>query len=206
MDIASDLTRNTLDLLNQALQALCRLDYVFVDLPWIVDKEHSDATRPSTSRDFETPYGSLVASGEQSFLQLYFESRLTPRGMRPGYVGWTPCFRDEPQLDVLHRPAFVKVEWFAPRVPLNYGKTLQARIYEQIGVFRDLATYCGMSYHDATENLELASTGEDAWDIQFGGVEIGSYGFRTFNGLNYLYGTGLALPRFTQAILPWIKS
>lgn len=204
MDTASLLPSNTFSLLERALDAFRRLHYIQVDLPWIVEKQYSDATRPTTARDFETPYGSLVASGEQSFLQLYFEARLKPRGMSPGYVGWTPCFRDE-AVDVLHRPAFIKVEWFVPDVPLNYDLLLQARMYEQVKMFRELAWHLNVPLEVAKKQIQIVPTGLHTWDIEADGVEIGSYGFRTWNDLNYLYGTGLALPRFAQAFAPWIR-
>ena len=35
-------------------------------------------------------------------------------------------------------------------------------------------------------------------DILINGIEYGSYGIRTFKDFYYIYGTGVALPRFSK--------
>jgi hypothetical protein len=37
-------------------------------------------------------------------------------------------------------------------------------------------------------------------DINFNGIEVGSYGIREFEGFKWVYGTGAAEPRLSQAI------
>lgn len=37
-------------------------------------------------------------------------------------------------------------------------------------------------------------------DLLINGVEVGSYGIRTLGGFSWIYGTGVALPRYTQAV------
>lgn len=39
----------------------------------------------------------------------------------------------------------------------------------------------------------------EGWDIEAGGIELGSYGKRSHASLSWVYGTGVALPRLTQA-------
>ena len=41
---------------------------------------------------------------------------------------------------------------------------------------------------------------DEGVDIELGGVEIGSYGFRTHEDLFWTYGTAMAEPRFSTAV------
>lgn len=47
--------------------------------------------------------------------------------------------------------------------------------------------------------LELFHLSENIDDLEINNIEIGSYGFRHINNLTFIYGTGLALPRFSLA-------
>ena len=40
----------------------------------------------------------------------------------------------------------------------------------------------------------------NSFDIEIGGIEVGSFGERVYKGNKIAFGTGLALPRITQAI------
>ena len=44
--------------------------------------------------------------------------------------------------------------------------------------------------------VERVKTAE-GYDLQIGGVEVGSYGVRSHRGFKWAYGTGLAEPRFS---------
>lgn len=80
--------------------------YKYIDLDWSVDSLISEITKPEYKKDYYLEGGSvLVASAEQSFLQMMFDKTL-PNGK---YVGMTPCFREE-VIDSLHRNYFMKVE------------------------------------------------------------------------------------------------
>lgn len=171
---------------------------MFVDLPWVVPQKYSDATRPAGCRDIATPCGSFVASGEQSFLQLREEGRLCSRTQ--GFVGWTPCLRDERRMDELHQHGFMKAEWFVPLKPgTDEAALLESLVQTQERLFIELGTAAG-----STADLRKALTREvltpEAVDILLAGIEVGSYGVREFLGARYLYGTALALPRFQQAL------
>jgi hypothetical protein len=47
--------------------------------------------------------------------------------------------------------------------------------------------------------LEERSTSEGI-DLYLNGIEVGSYGIRKHNSYQWVYGTGLALPRFDKAL------
>lgn len=189
---------NSLLLLHQAIQWWQEQGFYFVDLPWVVPKAFSDATRPEGSRDITTLHGSFVASGEQSFLQLW-DAGLLPAGA-PGYIGWTPCLRDD-VLDETHQHGFMKVEWFVPAEPdepaPQWSPRLHALLALQTALFRALARNTG---RPLAAPLWRCLIGPEQVDLMVGGLEVGSYGRRNFNGRPYFYGTGLALPRFTQAL------
>lgn len=206
MGTANNLNRDSLHLMDSAIELLCQQGFIFVDLPWVVQRQYSDATRPPTAQDFETPMGSLVASGEQSFLQMWVRGELPPMQKGAlGYVGWTPCFRDEPVLDQLHQTMFLKVEWFVPET-FSRSPDLPKLMEIQMGVFRNLAThYLSTSYREVKNALTIVKMDNGSYDINACGIEIGSYGRRGFDSHSYAYGTGLALPRFTTALASMVK-
>lgn len=187
---------NSLLLLHRAVEWWVAQGFQYVDLPWMVPKEFSDATRPAYCRDIESLHGSFVASGEQSFLQLWEQERL-PAGA-PGYIGWTPCLRDE-VLDTTHQHGFMKAEWFVPLDPARdamWRSWLLKLVGDQSVMFGTLTRRAGESL---PPRAEAFWSGPEQIDLMIGGLEVGSYGRRFFNGRPYLYGTALALPRFTQA-------
>ncbi len=192
--VAARFAPNSLKLLEESIHYWQKQGYAFVDLPWIVEEHYTAVTRPPGGKEVPTVYGNLVASGEQSFLKLFTENVL-PQAR--GYIGWTPCFRDEPVLDALHHFYFLKSEVFVPRpteaaafeeLPLLL--TLQTAFFEEL--IRSLST------HQAPVVREIISTHQV--DLCLNGIEIGSYGVRAYEGCWYLYGTALALPRFTAAM------
>ena len=46
---------------------------------------------------------------------------------------------------------------------------------------------------------------KEGYDLMINGIEVGSYGLRMGNGYEWVYGTGLAEPRFSVAINTGIK-
>lgn len=154
-----------------------------VEVPWIVPRSVMRITCPDDDRIIRaSDLGDLVGSAEQSFLALQRD------GLPPGrYVACTPCFRNEPVLDDLHRLTFMKVELYQT-VDVTDEK-LDAMIDAALRVFRWLGA----------EHLETVPT-EEGFDLMLNGVEIGSYGIRRIPGHAWIYGTGLAEPRFTTAL------
>jgi len=193
--VTGPFTPNSFLLLQEALAFWRELGYLFVDLPWVIERRYIEATRPSGAPvGLETPYGFLVASGEQSFLKLASEKKLLEA---PGYIGWTPCFREEPQFTQLHHLGFLKAELYIPAESLESGtEALPRLLTRQQELFENLAQM--MSFYDAEITTQIVSS--EQTDILVNGVEVGSYGIRAFESLCYLYGTALALPRFTQAL------
>ena len=132
-----------------------------------------------------------------SFLQLWDEGRL-PAGAL-GYVGWTPCLRDD-ALDETHQHGFMKAEWFVPaqdEPAPQWSARLHALLALQAEMFLAVAHEAGAPL---TSPLWRCIIGPEQADLMVGDLEVGSYGRRYFNGRPYFYGTALALPRFTQAL------
>lgn len=154
-----------------------------IDVPWLVSREALDVTSPSSAQLLETPLGCLVASGEQSFIQMMMDGSLKPGN----YCCVTPCFRDEPVVDELHRTSFLKVELISAWPDIEgqaLRNMLHAAFYMHLNVMR----------------ARTVRT-DDGYDIMCQGIELGSYGIRQHGDLRWVYGTGIAEPRFTQAYL-----
>jgi hypothetical protein len=140
-----------------------------------------------------------VASAEQSFLQLQLDAKAAGASIEGKYVAITPCFRNEPRLDSLHQPYFMKVEliqWaqgdeFRKRADLNAMITIASNFFRR---------YLGTSI---VENLDPDPIGRAAYDIVSfqKQIELGSYGIRKHESVGeWIYGTGAAEPRLSYAI------
>lgn len=165
----------------------------YVALPWLAPARYTDATKPAcvSTPDLATPYGNLLASGEQAFLMLADQDKL--RGSR--FVGWTPCFREE-AFDATHHFYFTKVEVFI-RCEAEQAMPVLLDLVEQArGWFRTEILHAG---GDPVSLVTVGVTPEQ-FDLEVNGLEVGSYGIRHFGGFCYVYGTGCAEPRFTQAL------
>ena len=55
-----------------------------------------------------------------------------------------------------------------------------------------------MSLFSDESKIECVKT-DEGYDLMMGGVEIGSYGERATQSNAWIYGTGIALPRFSVA-------
>lgn len=188
-----------LDRLNRALVFWATRGFAYVALPWVAPEDCRAVTRPfGAGEDFLlAPFGGLVASGEQSFLDLDRHGGL-PAG--EAFIGWTPCFRREPVLDRLHQFAFIKAELFVRVKPDQIAEALDRLLVDAQGFFTEQA------FRDGVPDLPLAPVPMDdgSWDIEADGVEVGSYGIRrTLTGATYLYGTALAEPRWSAAVELW---
>lgn len=156
--------------------------YTHIELPWTVDEDISQITKPEENKNFFMRDKVLVASGEQSFLQLSLRGDLKPGK----YQGITPCFRDETVEDDLHQLYFMKVELFQS-VDVDM---------ENLGIMIDKAQQFFNSY--CMETVKTVT--DDGFDIcTMRGTELGSYGIREVQGFKWIYGTGLAEPRLTRA-------
>jgi hypothetical protein len=179
------------DLINYALIGRAQLfykglGYVNLDTPWLVSPEAILATLPKDRKFIQSNFGCLVGSGEQSFIQMMLEGTLMPGK----YQTTTPCFRDETEYNDFTRSSFFKTEliWYKPEIDL-------AQAYDQM---MSNAMSCMFEISNA-EQLDLVQTSE-GFDIQCNGIEVGSYGVRQMGDHTWVFGTGVAEPRFTLVV------
>lgn len=163
-----------------------------VEVPWTVTKEISDITRPVDAKDFKLVHENgkvLVASAEQSFLYQYSKGFL-PKGK---FQAVTPCFRFENH-DEIHKKYFIKNE-------LIITDDVSKETLHQLQ--KDALDYFSI-YFDR-EQLRVVSTSGDhssfdvCYDDDSNWIELGSYGIRTCNFLEWIYGTATAEPRLSYA-------
>lgn len=172
-------------LISAAIEKYQDLGYTFIDVPWVANQEAIDITLPPNKRAFILKNKFLVGSAEQSFLHLILNGKL-PEGK---YVAATPCFRDDIE-DEYHQKYFFKVEL------IKYSKIYQFDHFDLINVVADAnvvqASLC-------SKKIEAIKTNEGI-DLTINNIEIGSYGIRKYKNFNWIYGTGLAEPRFSKLI------
>lgn len=152
-----------------------------IAVPWVIDEKYVAETKPDDVAFYSTLGGVLVASAEQSFIQM-----LDKGWNKVGaYQATTPCFRDESH-DELHSPYFMKTELF------DNENVTEKRLHEII----DLSLH----FFNSLTNAKIEVIGDGSFDIvgRKSGIELGSYGIRERKGYRWIYGTGIALPRFEQ--------
>lgn len=171
----------------KSVNTYVQLGYIQMEAPWWVSKEILDITTPKDIPNvYHVPLNNkyLVASAEQGFLYIAAKGRL-PAGR---YQSVTPCFRDEP-IGVLSRRCFIKNE-------LIDTADVSKRSLEQM--ILDAMHFFGQYVPES--DLEVVSTGYESKDILYKGIELGSYGIRSCEFLQWVYGTGCAEPRLSHAI------
>jgi len=159
--------------------------YKRIESPWTVSKEINSITKPVGVEEYEILHNGkcLVASGEQSFLYLYVKGFL-PKGK---FQTVTPCFRSD-HFGPYHTKYFLKNEL------IDTENANRAGLDRIIGsAFNFMANYFG------SENLRVVKT-DIGYDICYGEIELGSYGIRECEFLKWVYGTGLAEPRFSTVL------
>lgn len=159
--------------------------YVNIETPWLVTPQAVVATLPPKAKIFQSNFGCLVGSAEQSFLQMMLDETL----IQGKYQSSGPCFRDEAEVNALTRMSFFKTELIS-YMPQDPEEALKAMIQD--------ALQCFFTISDS-EEFHLVKT-DDGNDIYFGNVELGSYGIRQLNNHLWVYGTGIAEPRFSMAV------
>lgn len=128
----------------------------------------------------------MVASGEQGFLYLALKGFLPPGR----YQAVTPCFRDEP-FDLTHTKYFMKNELIITDFS---SASVDLTLLEVVAAAR--------SFFVAETSCKVTTVQEreHGVDLLINGHEVGSYGIRETPFLKWVYGTGLAEPRFTMAV------
>lgn len=175
-------------ILAQACEYYKNHGFINMETPWLIPNEYSNYTKPHTDKSFifsngmfEKSEHELVGSAEQGFIYLYLNNYLEEKN----YYSVSPCFRVD-DYDNLHYPWFMKLELFKP-------------IKKENSVALDDIIICAFDFfkQHAKGNLIISQMEKDMFDINLNGIEIGSYGIREVENRYYVYGTGLALPRFT---------
>lgn len=182
------------NLISLALDSYVRCyQYSLIDVPWTVSKEAIDVTLPPHLMSFVLNDDKhLVGSAEQSFIQMMLNNDLKPGR----YVTATPCFRDEIE-DELHQSYFFKVELIDCRLGLT-----KRDVDDIKNCAHNVLSYL---LHKSNFYGELQSvTTSSGYDIELNGIEIGSYGLRKYKDLTWIYGTGLAEPRFSKAMEKYV--
>ena len=164
------------------------LGYQYIEVPWRVGPEAIKKTLPShvDLEIFNDPIN-LVGSAEQSFVEMMLDG-VMPIGK---FQAITPCFRNETVYDDLHQPHFMKLEL------INFGEIsdekLNQMIKDAVGFFKPRVYM---------NDVQLVQT-NDGFDIEHNGIELGSYGIRIMmykrKRFSWIYGTGIAEPRFSFA-------
>lgn len=178
--------------LNDAIEYYTDHGYRFISVPWIVPRDTTDITKPLERRPVSTFMGDLVGSGEQGFIQLMKEGKL-PRGK---YCCLTPCFRDEEVYDEIHLPYFMKVELInTGKYPFSAWHAVEDMADDALE-FLNQGVYCKrIELEDRTcvegKSIDIVTSTKS--------IELGSYGHRKFDDLEWVYGTGIAEPRYSYA-------
>ncbi|MEG1009969.1 MAG: hypothetical protein RSF67_09210, partial [Clostridia bacterium] len=91
--------KESLGLLLYAISFFEKYNCIFVELPWTVNEEFSNITKPVEKENFYIKNKVLVGSGEQSFLELALSNKYNFEKDKI-YFGITPCFRDDIEDDI----------------------------------------------------------------------------------------------------------
>lgn len=195
MDTANHVPSINYTLLGRAASYYEKLGYSQVHLPWTVDDEAYYLTAPVNSKSMtlyatqnddrvKTKKGRLVASAEQSFVDCLLKGQQFDK-----CFAITPCFRDEPKYDWYHYPYFMKLELYAP---------FHGDEREVLDMMEDAFNL--MNIYIPCKKVPV-DQGYMAYDIETkAGVELGSYGVRELREHRWIYGTGLAEPRFSNEL------
>jgi hypothetical protein len=164
------------------------LGYKYCEVPYLVPEEYNILTKPHNDQSFvlkhdlfENQPHELVGSAEQGFIYLMATNQLPGNKL----CAITPCFRTE-RYSNIHLPWFMKCELFH----LSSSKEDCKSMIDDAWNF--------FSKYTANKNLVVVQTSEESWDINLNNIEIGSFGLRHFEFGTFIYGTGLALPRFEE--------
>ena len=160
------------------------IGYTYRDLNWTVSRDVSEITKTNDRKDYLIEDRAVVASGEQSFLELIKNGKLK----QGKYHGITPCFRDETTIDYLHQRYFMKVELINT---LNVSTNSLDNMV--LDAFELYSKYLDVKVTELDKNLY------DIVDLK-NNIELGSYGIRTTEFGNYCYGTGIAEPRLSKVL------
>lgn len=184
-------------LFSKAITSYDYLGYKLIEVPWLIDQQAIDVTLPPSATPFTVSgcgkLNQLVGSAEQSFIYLALQDKLQPGK----YMALTPCFRDDKE-DELHHKYFMKLELIDIDATSAYDQMMELTnvdttlAYDQ--VMQDAKFVLS---HLTKKPIKIEKTVEGS-DLTIDGIEIGSYGIRSYKHITWVYGTGLAEPRFSK--------
>jgi hypothetical protein len=189
------------EIINKAINYYSKIsNFQYIEVPWVVSEDILNITMPCFCE--KQTNKSIVASAEQSFL-----SEILYNNLKPGfYCSFSACHRPKDNInDGLHFPVFSKVEL------MHYSNTC---LHKEGYLLMSIIETCKKFMEDIRkEKLFIVNTVDDArfgcdtivsYDIETAsGVEMGSYGIRKMhdrNDINWIYATGVALPRIKYGI------
>lgn len=180
--------------ISEAIEFYKDLDFDYVEVPWKVSVDSAKVTCPSSDGLLEmTGDLVLIASGEQGFIELDRNKMLPWPNSGINYVTCTPCFREiDGGRSNIHHPYFMKVELYSLCKNETTANDTAKRLMSHAQSF--------MKKYTGTKTTKIVET-TDGWDLELAGIEVGSYGYRHHDKIGYwAYGTGLAEPRYSQAL------
>lgn len=176
--------------LGRAVSYYKQAGFTYVEVPWAAPKYVVQVTLPLAAKATSLAYPplDLVGSAEQSFLWLEKLGHLRGFNTRL-FVGVSPCWRSDNRSGI-HQKTFMKVELFARLDNQYVAKDAMVKI---------LMNRASEFFKIEGAMPNVVPTTEGA-DLYVNGIEVGSYGHRAIGDSAWAYGTGLAEPRFSQAI------
>lgn len=188
--------------LHLASEAYEGLGYRRLEVPWWATADIVNVTRPvGAGPNYMVSVNgkALLASGEQGFLYLINKGQLPP-GL---YQTITPCFRNEPY-DLYHRKQFMKLELIDTTCTAPHQRDVGDVALQALQVLRTMAPGVPLEVisTDAVDPIAVPGTAQlDVVAIVDGRqIELGSYGARRTAFATWVYGTGLAEPRFSRTL------
>lgn len=179
---------NDWNLIKKALEYYTGLGYIYKETPWIVPPSVTALTCPDAKKVLCSKKHSFVGSAEQGFIHLA-QQGILERGQR--YLSAGPCVRLG-ETDDLHQEQFFKVELF-------YLANEEENPSAVANVFLDNASLFFSQMSLIMPSTVEAENDPGVTDININGIEVGSYGTRSVDGITWAFGTGLAEPRFSLA-------
>lgn len=183
----------------KALKHYKKLGYKLISVPTYVSEKAIDLTVPSCadkSKMLKVGNMYYTGSAEQSFVGMVLNHDIE----YGKYMAITPCHRSD-NIDEWHLPIFLKIEL------LHYGDFDEPCDIIQDTKEAELLNDVWCLYEKLVKNIcvkpkiEVVPT-DIGVDINVNGYETGSYGFRRIKDHHAIwYGTGLAEPRFSSALL-----
>lgn len=172
------------DLIAKAVDFYQSHGYQYIETPWFVSRDALNATLPADKEGQEIVDGYLVGSAEQGFVQLMLDDEIQPGK----YVSVSPCHREDEE-DELHQRSFMKVELIEIDPVEDWNI-----------VAHDMALLAKEFFETILDDVEIVDT-DTGYDILSDGIELGSYGGSMYLArYQWVYGTGLAEPRFSIAV------